>query len=104
MRLIDADALLNSGFPTIYHTEFGDEVINTDDIRNAPTVELHMGRMIDGNIIPIERPTGHWINHYDDLFPEESTEECSICHQEQSIGNDDNYCPNCGAKMKGAEE
>ena len=39
MRLIDADALLNSGYPTIYHTEFGDEVINTEDIKNAPTVE-----------------------------------------------------------------
>lgn len=44
---------------------------------------------------------GKWIVHYNDIFPTESTEECSICHAEQYInGNDDNYCPNCGAKMK----
>ena len=43
---------------------------------------------------------GHWINHFDDLFPEESTQECSVCHAEQ-MGTmlNDNYCPNCGAKM-----
>lgn len=42
--------------------------------------------------------------HFDDLFPEESTQECSICHAEQYLryGDDDNYCPNCGAKMKQA--
>lgn len=48
-----------------------------------------------------EASEGEWIVHYNDIFPVESTEECSICHAEQYInGNDDNYCPNCGAKMK----
>ena len=48
-----------------------------------------------------ERPHGEWIRHIDDLFPEESTEECSVCHEEQRItGNDDNFCPNCGADMR----
>ena len=48
-----------------------------------------------------ERPHGEWIRHVDDLFPEESTEECSVCHEEQRItGNDDNFCPNCGADMR----
>ena len=43
---------------------------------------------------------GHWINHFDDLFPAESTQECSVCHAEQMATMlDDNYCPNCGAKM-----
>lgn len=47
-----------------------------------------------------KRPQGEWIRHIDDLFPEESTEECSVCHEEQRItGNDDNFCPNCGASM-----
>ena len=43
--------------------------------------------------------TGRWIIHFDDLFPEESTQECSLCHAEQYLryGDDDNYCPNCGA-------
>lgn len=48
---------------------------------------------------------GEWIMHINELFPGEYTQECSICHAEQlTNGNDDNYCPNCGAKMKGAEE
>ena len=48
---------------------------------------------------------GRWINHFDDLFPEESTQECSVCHAEQ-MGTmlNDNYCPNCGAKMDEVED
>lgn len=90
MRLIDADELKKVIFSKSDNMEdLWDTAGVLNAINNAPTVE---------------QPTGHWINHYDDLFPAESTEECSICHQEQSIGNDDNYCPNCGAKMKGAKK
>ena len=43
---------------------------------------------------------GEWIMHIDDLFPCESTQECSVCHAEQPISiSDDNYCPSCGARM-----
>ena len=49
------------------------------------------------------RPQGEWIIHFDDIWPEESTQECSVCHEHQLInGNDDYFCPNCGARMKGA--
>ena len=45
---------------------------------------------------------GEWINHFDDLFPAESTQECSVCHHEQGRDLlDDNFCPNCGADMRG---
>lgn len=50
-----------------------------------------------------DRPQGEWIVHFDDLFPEESSIECSVCHEEQPLGIDDNFCPNCGARMKGAD-
>lgn len=42
---------------------------------------------------------GHWINHFDDLFPEDSSVECSVCHEYEGIMANDNYCPNCGARM-----
>lgn len=44
---------------------------------------------------------GEWIYRIDDLFPAESTQECSICHEHEliTLGND-NFCPNCGAKMR----
>ncbi len=64
MRLIDADALLNSGFPTVYHTEFGDEVINTEDIKNAPTVERPKGKWI-----PVDCQECDKYNHEDHFCP-----------------------------------
>ena len=44
---------------------------------------------------------GHWINNFDDLFPMESTVECSICGEKEWMMTiiNHNYCPNCGAKM-----
>lgn len=52
----------------------------------------------------VDRPQGEWIIHFDDIWPEESSIECSVCHEEQPLGIDDNYCPNCGVKMKGADD
>lgn len=44
---------------------------------------------------------GKWIVHTSDLFPADSTIECDQCHAEQPVGIDDNFCPNCGADMRG---
>lgn len=38
MRLIDADALLNDS-SIVYHTEFGDAVVDVEDIKKAPTIK-----------------------------------------------------------------
>lgn len=52
-----------------------------------------------------EPKRGHWIYHPDDLFPADSTQECSVCHEEEfmSICNE-NFCPNCGARMVKPDE
>ena len=55
----------------------------------------------DGDIVEISRVRHeHWIYHPDDLFPNDSTQECSYCHAEESLTlYNENYCPNCGARM-----
>ena len=48
----------------------------------------------------VEVKHGYWIRHYDNLFPAESTQECSVCHEhEDMLLCNENYCPNCGSKM-----
>ena len=48
---------------------------------------------------------GRWIYHPDDLFPGDSTQECSCCHEEEYLTlYNENYCPNCGAKMDGESD
>ena len=92
MRLIDKDDLLRDMRKC---KAFG-ELSAKSAIRKVeacPTVDA----------VPVTH--GHWINHYDDLFPEESTRECSVCHAEQMVTMlDDNYCPHCGAKMERKEK
>lgn len=53
--------------------------------------------------LPSAQRKGKWIMHIDDLFPAESTMECSECHHEQSLIIDDNFCPYCGAMTEGGE-
>ena len=62
--------------------------------------------IIDGHDLDVAPVVhGHWIKHFDDLFPVESTQECSVCHEEEymTILND-NFCPNCGAKMDNSKD
>ena len=47
---------------------------------------------------------GEWVVKWMSTFPqyEPSEYECSICGYKRSVLH--NYCPNCGAKMKGGAE
>lgn len=69
-------------------------------IHNAPTVELQMGRMTNGVIIPIERPQGKWL--FDSKFIEfgnpYGTYKCNKCGGHST--NKYPFCFWCGADMK----
>lgn len=58
-----------------------------------------------------ERKTGRWISEIAEREDWKGIKRkyfqpnsCSVCHKPSNIGEDYPYCPNCGAKMKGAEE
>lgn len=77
------------------------------DLDPDEVVERMKGLQIEVNsdAPTVEQKCGHWIYHFDDLFPAESTQECSVCHEEEfmSICNE-NFCPNCGARMVKPDE
>ena len=90
MRLIDADALPKyTGYALS-----ADEVATA--VENAPTIDAE----------PVRR--GRWLitpyTDYDDTY------ECSVCGhgwvfvEGTPKENDANYCPNCGAKMRGEKD
>ena len=85
MRLIDADVLLDSIFKSCNTTEA--------TINNAPTIDA----------VPVVR--GEWVlvgtNGYE--YETSVEEECSLCGRyvyRYDTQPQDNFCPNCGAKMK----
>ena len=52
-----------------------------------------------------ERKKGKWINAYPDIEPNPMFMYgiCSVCGYEQAISNKLNFCPNCGADMRGKQ-
>ena len=83
-RLINKDALMNRTITYIGN----DAYIALWRIEDEPEIEAE----------PVKH--GKWIGHLNELFPSETTQECSVCHKEEYISLfHDNYCPYCGAKM-----
>ena len=87
------------------------EYVNRKDLRDAlydaDAITMEGVKIINqfpsADVAPVRHV--HWIYHPDDLFPSDSTQECSYCHAEEYLTLDnDNYCPNCGAKMDEVRE
>lgn len=84
MRLIDADALkVDYIVPSTTTGTTSYEYVSLFQILNAPTIE--------------ERKTGKWVfkHNSSDIWCSECDENYEKCPGEF------NYCPNCGADMKG---
>ena len=99
VRLIDADALLESGICAEYgYNDNGLLLIPmrdvTNSIRNAPTIDAEPVR--HGRWLYNSYPTV-WYGHGE---PPEWV--CSEC--EERAYNTYDYCPNCGAKMDGGKD
>lgn len=107
MRLIDADALKELPFHRLTHTDWGETCVSFEEIDNAPTVDkTDVISYIDGLIDGAEavRPHGKWI--YKQVYDYEYW-ECSHCGEPWTTiegtpqDNFMNFCPNCGADMRG---
>ena len=54
-----------------------------------------------------ERKKGKWIDPSNNgvwRYDQKAYAECSVCGKKQFLGYRMNYCPNCGADMRGEEE
>lgn len=112
MRLIDADALSRAikiecnpySKPTI-EFESGKKVLKI--IANAPTIEPFekIGAICNENCGGY-RPKGKWLSHYEYCGKHGCNPSALIafwwCDQcEQAVEQPTNFCPNCGADMRG---
>lgn len=53
---------------------------------------------------PAERKKGEWLEHYSHEDGERDGVECSKCRTHYYFGGQlMNFCPNCGAEMRGEE-
>lgn len=86
MRIIDGDELEKRFVPK--QAYFTESII--EKIKTMPEAE---------------RKTGRWINAYPDIEPNPMFMYgiCSECGFEQSISDRLNFCPNCGADMRGEQ-
>ena len=114
MRLGDLDALKDYAFE-IYHGN-GVEletlmVVPLAEIDNAPTVEVTKAQsycmgFADGLAAQnyekppmFERQQGEWLSNNTDNSFINRGRHCSLCNYTVEFST--NYCPNCGAEMRG---
>lgn len=104
--LISREALRKE-FEDLFYNDYDDMKRTERLIDNAPTVEPEKAK--EGEIvkaytkgfddgIEITRQKGEWTPTPDDF----AEFKCSVCEKPNFW--QDNFCPNCGAKMKGGAE
>ena len=75
-----------------------------DAERRLERNEITLGefeRLVDIEVIELKR--GEWIHpyHYGLALPEH---QCSVCGEWENSDTESNFCPNCGADMRGKDD
>lgn len=91
MRLIDADELRKCAIPCVIHNgALTDMCVPLYQIDNAQTIE--------------ERSKGQWILVHPLQENDEGAYMCSVCHSgDWAISSEYEFCPYCGADMRGCK-
>ena len=93
MRLIDADALEREGWSLCRTFQ-----------KDKDTMVYEVKKLSDFLTIEPERKKGKWINVNDGKWNTIEVLKCSVCGEmDNRMNKTDNFCPNCGADMRGEE-
>ena len=98
--VIDKESIIKMFAVVLYATSGGE---SSEDYINAKNAVRELLEKIDHEPYE-ERPQGEWLNvakltcqEYDGR----KYGECSICHKVRQV---ENFCPHCGANMRGGRE
>ena len=90
MRLIDANAMMKRL-----------KAWDTNDAIDKALYNFALSRVLEAPTVVPERKTGKWINRsLNILYPEWERYTCSVCGKHS---DNYDYCPNCGADMRGEQ-
>lgn len=76
-----------------------------DPFHDSMSLAISMGREIQS--AQPERKKGKWIEPSNNgvwRYDQKAYAECSVCGKKQFLGYRMNYCPNCGAYMRGEND
>lgn len=79
-----------------------DDLISRQDAIDSISADIMGGLNYESILKKLpsaDRPQGEWVDEGDPL-----TIRCSKCDYRAARYNNTNYCPNCGAHMKGADD
>lgn len=83
----------------------GTLLVDVKDATKVKRVLVEDGE--SGDLYYADRPQGEWIYHKELMLDKEyypSRFECDQCHHYVIAGNDRNFCPHCGSKMRGEHD
>ena len=106
-RLIEEEVLIRKLAGIVEKYDPGYRVIALDLLAKVANAIMECPTAGERRTEP-ERPKGQWVEHiHFDAFgsPNGANYECPVCHYDDVYDETDyNFCPNCGADMRGESE